>query len=307
MTEKKVTDVLVLGAGIAGLSAGIYLKRAGVPSLVLEKGAPGGKLLNIHEIDNYPGLPHIQGPALAQSVYSQALDLGVECAYSNVLSVKKEEDLFHVFTDMGEYEAKAVIAATGATTKTLGIPGEKEFFAKGVSYCATCDGNFFRDKDVALIGMNDQAAEEALYLASLVKHVYFLFPEPLKAEKVHEDALKEKDNVVFLEGAKPKAILGEGKVTSLSYTQDGEEKTLPLSGVFPLYGERSSADFLAPLGVKNNRGFLVVDPKMATSLEGLFAAGDVVDKALRQAVTAAGEGAEAATSAIAYLRSKRKK
>ena len=301
--ETKTIDVAIIGGGMAGLTAGIYLRRSSLTSVVIEKGAPGGKLNNIHRIDNYPAAPKISGPDLAVAVFSQATELGVELAYGSVASVSKEGERFLVKTDAGDYLAKAVIIATGVETKKLGIPGEKEHEGKGVSYCATCDGNFFRGKDVAVIGNKDHAVEDVLYLSGLVNRLYFLIPEPLETTEAHHRELLDCKNVALIEGAKPVRIEGEELVASLVYDVSNEEKQIHVSGIFPLYGEKSSSEFLASLKPNSNKGFLVCDASMSTSVPGLFACGDIVDKKLRQLVNAAGEAAVAATSAISYCRS----
>ena len=302
----KTTDVVIVGAGIAGLSAAIYLKRSSLSSVLLEKMAPGGKLLNIHEIDNYPALGSVSGPELASKAFEQANALGVDYQYGNVMSIEKNGDLFYVTTDMERYETKAVIIAVGTEKLKAGVPGENEFNGKGVSYCATCDGNFFRGKDVAVIGYKDQAAEEAIYLAGLAKHCYFINPQPLEAAESHIAILKEKENVTFI-SAELVRIEGDKLVTKIVVKENDVEKEIPVSGVFPLYGEKSAASFLAPLGVNLERGFMVADANMATNVPGLFGAGDIVSKKLRQVVTAASDGALAATSAIGYVNLLRKK
>jgi len=302
MMRKKI-DVAVIGAGIAGLSAGIYLKRSSVTSLLIEKAAPGGKLLTIHAIDNYPSEILISGPALAEKAVAHAASLGVEIAYGNVLSLTKGNGLFLIVTDLEQIEAKAVIVATGTLTKTLGVPGEKEFAGRGVSYCATCDGNFFKGKDVAVVGSKDQAVEEAIYLADLVRHLYFFAPTDIESPDNHLKALKSFPNVEIIEKAALEAIKGDKLVSAVAVVVDGKAADYPVSGVFPLSGERSSSDFLAALSPRNRNGFLDVDFDMKTSIEGLFAAGDVVNRKLRQIVTASSDGAVAATSAIAYVHS----
>lgn len=297
----KQTDVIVIGAGIAGLSAAIYLKRSSLSSILLEKSAPGGTLLNVHKIDNYPGFETIPGPELAEKVFSQAMALGVQYEYGNVVSVNKEGDIFEVKTDVETYQAKAVIVAAGIQIQQTGFPGQKEYLGKGISYCATCDGNFYRNKPVAVIGHENRAAEEAIYLAGLVSSLDFISQEGLEIEERLLDQLKANPKVRFHLGAKVLKVEGEKKLDSITILEGGEEKKLPVDGVFPLFGERSSAEFLSPFGVSNERGYLNVDVSRGTAVPGLFAAGDVINKTLRQAVTAASDGAEAATSAIRYV------
>ena len=299
---KMIYDCLVIGAGIAGITASIYLKRGNKSSLMLDKGAPGGKLNNIHRIDNYPGVARIAGPDLAMSLFNQASELGVEYAYGSVYEIRKEDNVFLVKTDAGDFNAKSLIIATGVENKKLGIPGEDKYLGKGVSYCATCDGPFFKGKDVALVGNADHAVEDAIYLSDIVNRLYFLYPEEIVATPSHIEELIEKDNVTWIAMDKSIAIEGNELVESFTYEdKDGQHK-LDVNAVFPLYGEKSSTAFLSPLGVKGNKGFIETNANMESNVPGLFAAGDIVDKKLRQLVNAAGEGAIAATSAIGYLR-----
>ena len=300
-----IYDSLIIGAGIAGITASIYLKRSNKNALLLDKGAPGGKLNNIHRIDNYPGLSKIPGPDLAMALWNQASELGVEYAYGSVVEVRKQDDLFYVKTDVGEYQSKTIIVATGVENKKLGIPGEDIYLGKGVSYCATCDGNFFKGKDVALVGNADHAVEDAIYLADLVSHLYFLYPEEVAATPSHIEELKARENVTWIPIKKALRIEGSNLVESFVYEDEDGEHSLQVAAVFPLYGEKSSSAFLSPLGLANNKGFLVTDPNMECSVPGVYAAGDIVDKKLRQLVNAAGEGAIAATSAISYLQKRR--
>lgn len=296
-------DCLVIGAGIAGITAGIYLKRSNLSCLVLDKDAPGGKLNNIHRIDNYPGTPKIAGPELARNLFNQASELGVTFDYGAVSEVKKEGDLFIVHTDVNSYEAKSLIVATGIENKKLGVPGEAEFNGKGVSYCATCDGNFFKGMPVAVYGYKDHAVEDAIYLSGLASKLYVLAPQELETTSAHREELLSNDNVELIVGAKLLEAKGEGKLESIVYELNGETKELPVNGLFQLYGEKSSSMFLSSLGLKTNKGFIQVSPSMETNVPGLFAAGDVLDKRLRQLVNAAGEASVAATMAIAYVHS----
>ena len=299
---KEKTDVLIVGAGIAGISASIYLKRGNADFLLLDKGAPGGKLNNIHRIDNYAGLPSISGPQFAMDLLSQMQQLGIECEYGNVLQIQKEGSRFLVKTDMGDVFASSLLLCPGLGARKKRIPGEKEFLGRGVSYCATCDGAFFKGKDVAVEGSEDHAVEDVLYLSNLARKVYFLAPKEINAPESHLQALKKSENVVVMPSSRLIGIQGEKFVDkALIATEDGE-KELSVSGVFPLSGESPSEALYASLGLENEKGFLVVDPELRTSVPGVFAAGDIVKKTLRQLITAASEGAIAATSILAYLR-----
>ena len=296
-------DCLIVGAGIAGITAGIYLKRSNLSALVLDKDAPGGKLNNIHRIDNYPGVAKIAGPELAMTLYNQASELGVAFDYGAVSEVKKEGDLFHVYTDVDEFLAKALIIATGIENKKLGVPGEEKYNGKGVSYCATCDGNFFKGKPMVVYGYKDHAVEDAIYLSSLASEVLLLAPEVLQTTSAHREELLSLPNVTLIEGATLLEAKGEEKLSSVVYEVGEEKKEFACAGLFQLYGEKSSSMFLSSLGVNLNKGYILVDASMATNVPGLYAAGDVIDKKLRQLVNAAGEASVAASSAIAYIHS----
>ena len=301
----QILDGVIIGAGAAGLTAAIYWKRSSLSFVLLDKGAPGGKLNNIHQIDNYPGLPHVSGPDLAMSFFNQATDLGVEVEYGDVQRVEKEGDVFVVSGDFGELRSKTVLVATGTSLSPKGVKGEKEHLGKGVSYCATCDGAFYKGKDVAVIGYQDHAVEDALYLSPLVNRLYFVFPKPLQASEEHERQLTACANVEWVNG-KLLSVEGDPRVDRIEVQTEFGLQTISVSGVFPLSDEQSASIFLAPLAPMTEKGFLKVNEARMTSVPGLFAAGDVVDKKLRQIVNAAGEGAEAATSAMAYARAWRK-
>ena len=300
---EKEYDVVIIGAGIAGITAGIYLRRSSLKAVMLDKGAPGGKLNSIHRIDNYPACPNIAGPDLAMQLFNQAMELGVNYEYASVYEVIKEGNLFKTRTDVGDIVSKAVIVATGSSPKKLGIPGEKDYLGKGVSYCATCDGNFFKGLPVAVYGYMDHAVEDALYLAGLCSKVYFLAPKPIQSTEEHLGQLQALQNVEIVLGANMKSIEGDDKVQEIVYKLDGLEKRLPVRAIFPLADEKSSSEFLAGLSPNMNKGFLICDSNMQTSVPGLFACGDIVDKRLRQLVNAAGEAAVAATASISYVRS----
>lgn len=293
----KQTDVLIIGAGVAGLTAGIYLKRSSLSSIILEKSAPGGKLLNIHAIDNYPSEQLISGLDLAMKINNHAVSLGVQTDFGEVVSCVKKDDCFIVTTNADEYEAKAVIIATGVSFKKTSLENEKKFQGNGISYCATCDGRFYKGCPVAVLGEDDASVEEALYLSGLCSKLYFIHSGKIDSTEAHLSALKEKENVVFIEG-KAKKVDGDVQLNSITL-EDGT--TIQVEAVFPLSGEKSGADFIYSAGIKLNKGFVVTDSELQTSIPGLFACGDCVDKKLRQVVTAESDAAIAATSAISYV------
>lgn len=297
----KETPVVIIGAGPAGLSAALYLKRAGISLCVLEKSAPGGKLLNLSEVSNYPGFSSIGGFELAQSFVQSAQSQGVETIAAEVVSVSYQADHFLVATRDENYEAKAVVVASGLAN-VPSIKGEKEHLLKGVSYCATCDGPLFRKKAVALYGSGEKAIEEGLYLANLVSTLYFITPEKDVGNTPLAQALFAKSNVILLKESKVTEILGEGRVQSIKVQSPKGESAYDVAAVFPLLGEKSASSFLSPLSLTMENGFILVDDYRMSSFPGLFAAGDIVKKPLRQVVTAASDGALASLGVLNYLR-----
>lgn len=295
-------DVVIVGAGIAGISAAIYLKRSSLSFCLLERGAPGGKLNTIHRIDNYPGLPRISGLEFSISLQKQLSDLGGKVDYGNVVEATKSDGGFALRLDSGKtVYCSSIICASGSSERKIGIPGEKEFFGKGVSYCATCDGAFFRGQDVLVYGYKDFAAEDALYLSSICRKVYFVHPRPLEVVYSHLEELRACPNVEILEGE----LESLGGDSRLAYAVLADSRKLEVSGAFPLFEQTSGSAFLAPLGVKEEKGFIVVDEDMQSSVEGVYACGDVVSKRLRQLSNAAGEGAIAATAVIARIKGRK--
>ena len=295
-------DVAIIGAGPAGISAAIYLLRSSVSFVLLDRGAPGGKLNNIHRIDNYPGCPSIPGPELSMSLLKQLQGLGGKVEYGNAVEVRPDEEGYLIRLEDGHsLTAKSIIACSGSSARRLGVPGEKQLFGRGVSYCATCDGAFFRNKDVMVYGYKDFAVEDGIYLASICSHVYFVYPHPLEATERHLEELSSCSNVELIEG-EVSSFYGEQRLQGATLnTKDGERR-IEVSGAFPLSEQLSGASYLAPLEPKQENGFLVVGKDHETSLKGIYAAGDVVAKKLRQIVNAASEGAECAIEAINYVR-----
>jgi thioredoxin reductase (NADPH) len=299
-------SVIIIGAGPAGLSCALYLKRAAIPFLLLEKGAPGGKLLTIANIGNYPGFGDVTGTELATSILSSALASGVQVGFGDVVAVEKADSGFLVATNEEKYRCSAVVVATGLTNIAT-IKGEKEFSGRGVSYCATCDGPLFKNKVVAVYGSGDRALEEAIYLSGLAKEVCLLTPDHgYKGNPALLSSVESKPNVRVFPDSQVTEILGEGRVEKIVYQANGEKKELSLSAFFPLLGEKSASAFLSSLGVKMDKGFLEVDESQMSSVPGLFAAGDIVRKRLRQAITAASDGAVASSGVIAFLRERGK-
>lgn len=290
-------DVLIVGAGPAGLSAALYLHRAGISFAIIDKSAPGGKLLNIAEIANYPGILPTSGFELATALVNSVTSLGVEIGYGDVNEITKEDNRFLTKTDYENYESLAVIVGTGLSNVPT-IKGEKNYYAKGVSYCATCDGALYKGKDVAVIGHKEKALEEAAYLSNIVNKVYLIIDgEEMNASPILLESLRNKANVEVIRGV-VNEIKGDSSVSSI--VCNGNE--ISVSAVFPLSGEKSASAFLAPLGLKTKNGFIHVDENMMSEIPGLFAIGDVQEKKLRQVVTACSDGAIASTGVSSYLR-----
>ena len=301
----KEVDVVIIGSGIAGISSAIYLKRSSLSFVLLDKSMPGGKLNIIHRIDNYPGYPSISGLELSKSLLEQCKQLGIEFSYGEVNKVEKVDSNFLTRTDIGSYLSKVVIIASGLSEAKLNIPGEKAYFGRGVSYCATCDGPFFKNKDVAIYGYKDFAFEDAIYLSSLVNRLYFILPKPPLTTETHLNEVKNAKNITIFDGYSLKEIKGDNKVNSIVINKDNENKELEVSAIFPLFEQISSSSFLSSLNIKMSNGFIDVDKDGKTNVDGIYAVGDIVNKKLRQLINAASEGALAAISSINYVRSKK--
>ena len=296
----KKTNIVIIGSGMAGLSAAIYLKRANADFVLLEGNLAGGMLNQLKTVENYPAMPNTTGADILIALMDQLRFNGISVTYGNVQTVLKEEDGFEVVTDVESYEAKAVIVATGVATSSNSIPGEDKFAGQGVSYCATCDGNFFKGADIAVIGNNNIAIEEAIYLANLANKIYFVCPdEALQGDAKLIEKIKEYKNIEFLLQTQVQEIIGDDfgvigiKVNDI---------IINVMGVFPYVGKKSTSQILNNLKPEKQGIFLKVDEEMKTNIPGLYAAGDIVAKKLKQLVTAAGDGACAAISADNYVK-----
>lgn len=292
-------DVIVIGGGPAGLASAQYAARAGYEALVIDPMGPGGQLMFIDEIENYPGIRSLSGYALAEKLENQATDFGVKIEYSEALSIEKNEKSFVVKTSDGDVEAKAVIIATGARHRHLEVPGEEEYAGRGVSYCATCDGPFFKGKRIVVVGGGDTALTDALYLAKLCESVTIVHRRTeFRAQKVLQKRILEKENIRTELGKNVVSIDGNGeKVTGVTLT-DGSK--LECDAVFVFVGTLPNSEVVQNL-VELDRGFIKTDGAMKTSIDGIFAAGDVRTTTFRQVVTACGDGAVAAHSADEYI------
>ena len=296
----KKVDIVIIGSGIAGISAAVYLKRANANFVLLEGNMAGGMLNQLKSVENYPAMPNTTGADILIALMDQLRFNDIPVTYGNVQTILKEGDGFEVVTDTESYDAKAVIVATGMSQKNNSIPGEEKFAGQGVSYCATCDGNFFKGADVAVVGNNNIAIEEALYLSNLAKTVYFVCPdEGFQGDAKLIQSINEKTNVEKLFSSQVEEIVGDDfGVTGIKIN----DNIINVMGVFPYVGKKSTSQILNNLKPVKAGIFIKVNETMSTNIPGLFAAGDIVSKKLKQLITAAGDGAAAATSADSYCK-----
>lgn len=301
-------DVIIIGSGPAGLAAAIYAKRAALQTLVIEKSMiSGGQILNTYEIDNYPGLPKLPGMELGQKMRQHADSLGATFVRENVKAIKNEEQYKVVETNKNSYETKTVVLALGASHRMLGVPGEEELCGMGVSYCATCDGAFFKDKTVAVIGGGDVALEDALFLARGCKKVYLIHRrDEFRGAKILQKQVLETENIEICYDTTVEEIVGEDAVEKIHiYNKKKQEKTsLEVSGVFIAIGIVPNTNHMEGLPQLDEGGYIVAGEDGVTSIPGIFVAGDCRTKMLRQVVTATADGANAITSVEHYMYAK---
>ncbi len=295
-------DLVIIGGGPAGLTAGIYAKRARLKTTLFEREMVGGQIALSDVIENYPGFPSISGMELMQRFEEHARGLGLEIVLAEVRDVTFQEEIKVVKTSKGDYPAKAIVVATGARPRRLGVPGEKEFTGKGVSYCATCDGPFFRGRDVMVVGGGDTAIKEAVFLSKLARKVYVAHRrDKLRAEKILQERAFNTENIEFLWSHVLKEIRGEKFVEDVMVEElgTGTLKTVKAEGVFIFVGINPTTDFIDV--EKDERGFIKTTARMETSHPGVFAAGDCTTTPLLQVATAVGNGAIAAYEAEKYI------
>lgn len=306
MTEVKQYDVIIIGAGPAGMTAATYASRADLKTVMLDQGIYGGQMNNTAEVENYPGYNSIMGPDLAEKMYASSTQFGAEYSFGMITGVEilaKNEKLVH--TDMGDFQAPALIVATGSEHIHLGVDGEEEYQGKGVSYCAVCDGAFFKGESVAVVGGGDSAVEEGLYLANVVKDVtVYVRDSKLKAQPILQQRAKKQENMHFVWNTEVTAIEGDSEAVSqlrLHNNQTGEDRVVDQSGIFIYVGLKPNTQVFENLGITDDRGWIKTDDKMATAVPGIFAAGDVRAKDLRQITTAVGDGGLAGQEAYQYV------
>ena len=298
-------DIIIIGSGPAGLSAAIYAQRACLDTIVIEKnGISGGQVLNTWEVDNYPGFPGVTGFELSRQFREHANKLGARVVQDEVVQVELSGNVKKVVCEEETYEARCVILASGAHHRTLEVPGEEELRGAGVSYCATCDGAFFRGRTVAVVGGGNVALEDAIFLARMCEKVYIVHRrDKLRGAKRLQERLQALENIEFVWNSETVAIEGNAQVEALRLrqTKTGEEKRLDVDGVFIAVGIAPESELYAGQLELDEQGYIRADESGQTSVPGVFAAGDVRTKALRQILTAASDGANCVASAERYL------
>lgn len=297
-------DIAIVGAGPAGLSAAIYGVRAGKTVIVFEALTYGGQIVNTPEIENYPGIRQISGFDFATGLYEQATELGAEVAFERVIQVVDNGETKTVITEESSYEAKAVILATGAKNRPLGVAREEDLIGAGISYCATCDGMFFRGKDVAVVGGGNTALEDAAYLCAYCKTVYLIHRrDQFRGEEKAVEKLRKKDNVVFVLDSVVKELRGESSLESIivENVKSGERQEIAVSGLFVAIGQIPDNAAFAGLVEVDKAGYVKAMEDCETNVPGIFTAGDCRTKKVRQLATAAADGAVAALAACEYI------
>ena len=299
-----VYDSLIIGSGPCGIGAALKLKEKGLNIAIIEMSTPGGKINIAPRVDNYPRHAPIAGPDLAFEFYQRVLDNKIDLIGDEITSLTKEGEEFVLEGKLNTYRAKTVLVAAGTKERELGLPKEKELFGHGVSYCALCDGHFFKGQDVLIIGGGNAALKEAIYMADVAKHLYLIHRRnEFRGSVKIVDELRGHENVEILTPYVPVAILGEESVEGIviQNVATKEERTLKVQGVFPLVGQLPNSKFINIEGVTNEWGTIPVDKKMMTSVPGLFAGGDILPRDIRQIYLSEHDGMVAAASIIEYL------
>ena len=290
-------DIIIIGAGPAGLTAALYALRSNKKILVLEAKSYGGQIVNASKIENYPGIPLISGFEYATTLYNQVKDFGAEIKFETVIRIDENKN---VITNKNEYQAKTIIIATGAEKRKLGIENESKFVGKGISYCATCDGNFYKDKVVAVVGGGNTALEDAIYLADLASKVYLIHRRGFfRGEERLVEELSKFENVEFIFNSNVVKLNGDTKLENIDIKDnEGNIKNIKLNGLFIAVGQEPKNEIFANLIKLDQFGYIESEDGVHTNVEGIYVAGDARVKNLRQLTTAVGDGAVAATTAI---------
>ncbi|MGT2943150.1 thioredoxin-disulfide reductase [Streptococcus constellatus subsp. viborgensis] len=297
-------DTIIIGSGPAGMTAALYAARSNLKVALLERGIPGGQMNNTSDIENYPGYANISGPELAEKMFEPLEKLGVEHLFGYVKKIEDHGNVKKVFTEDEVFETKTVIIASGAFHRHLGVLGEKELNSRGVSYCAVCDGAFFRDEDLLVVGGGDSAVEEAVFLTRFAKTVTIIHRrDELRAQKVLQDRAFANEKIRFIWGSVVKEIKGDKCVSSVivENAKTGEISEHEFGGVFIYVGLEPVSEFVKDLGITNEAGWIVTDNHMKTAISGIYAIGDVREKNLRQVTTAVGDGAIAGQEVYKYI------
>ena len=296
-SELKIYDVIIIGGGPAGYSAALYASRAGYEAVVVERLSAGGQMALTGDIDNYPGFEEgIDGFTLGMKMQQSAERFGAVTKYAEIRSVDFSGEVKKLYTQKEELLARNVIIASGANPRELGVDGEADYIGRGIHYCAHCDGRFYKDKTVAVIGGGNSAAADALYLSKLVKKVYLVHRrDTLRAEKIYADKLFEAENVEFLWDNKVESLEAGERVNAINIVnlKNGEKRNLPIDGVFVSIGRRPATEFLGGALSLDGNGYIIAGEDTKTNIDGVFAVGDVRTKELRQVVTAVADGAVA--------------
>lgn len=303
-TQEKIYDVIVIGSGPGGMTAALYASRSNLSTLLIERGVPGGQLINTAEIENYAGFKSIKGPELANNMYEGATQFGAEYTFGDVREVIDGKEYKEVVTSNKVFKARAIVIATGAEHKKIGIPGEEKLNGRGVSYCAVCDGAFFRDRPLVVIGGGDSAVEEGTYLTQFASEVTIIHRrDELRAQKILQDRAFSNDKVNFIWNTVVEEIQGENNVQSLRLrnVETNEVSDFSADGVFIYIGLIPNTRAFESLGITDEEGWIVTDKHMETSVPGIFAVGDVRDTVLRQVATAVGDGSTAGDAAFKYI------
>lgn len=303
--NQETYDVIIVGAGPAGMTAAVYTSRANLNTLLIERGIPGGQMANTQDVENYPGFAHVLGPDLSNKMFEHAKKFGAVYEYGDIKEIIDEGRLKKVVTTNKEYYAKSVIIASGADHKKLGVPGENELGGLGVSYCAVCDGAFFKGRELVVLGGGDSAVEEAVYLTRVASKVTIIHRrDQLRAQKILQERAFSNEKIEFIWNKEVTSINeGNGKVNTVTLkdTKTGEQSQFPADGVFIYVGTLPLNGVFKNLDITNEEGYVVTDEAMATKIPGIYAAGDIRDKTLRQIVTATGDGSIAAQSVQHYI------
>lgn len=296
-------DVIIIGAGPAGISASIYLKRANVNCLLLESEAPGGLLNKIHKIENYPGFTDDTGSILAFRMYSQVESLGIDLKIEKVINIKSTNGSYEVFTKNNTFVSKYIIIATGRTPKKLEVKNSEKYEGKGISYCAVCDGALYRNKDIAIVGGGNTAIDTANYMSNIANKIYIINRSSnLRADQKGQEEIKKLENVNVLYNTKLKDIIGDDTGVQGVVLEDGTK--INLNGIFICIGQTNNSAFYQNLNLKTDNKGIVVDKDLKTTANNVYACGDSISKDLYQVVTATSEGAMVASNIIKLVRSK---